>query len=115
MRLREYQHKAVEAALADLDEVAWCLLVMATGLGKTVTFSHVARRFAERGRVMVLAHREELIRQAADKLARVTGQFPGRRDGGGVGGQAVPDRAAVLGGGLFHPDAGVGGSGAGGE
>ena len=80
MRLREYQRKAVDAAVEDLRDVDSSLLVMATGLGKTVTFSHVAKRFAgdgsDGGRVMVLAHREELIRQAADKLARVTGEVP---------------------------------------
>src|SRR5689334_3947270 len=80
MKLRDYQQRAVEAAVEDLKEVDSTLLVMATGLGKTVTFSHVAKHFAGEGwnwgRVMVLAHREELIRQAADKLARVTGEVP---------------------------------------
>src|SRR5262249_11353944 len=49
------------------------LAVLSTGLGKTVIFSHVAHRW-KRGRVLVMAHRDELIRQAADKLERVTGE-----------------------------------------
>lgn len=71
MRLRPYQLEAVEAV-----EEAWrrhraVLLVMATGLGKTVTFAHIIERTAA-GRTMVLAHREELIRQAAGKIEAVT-------------------------------------------
>src|SRR4051812_36071819 len=49
---------------------------MATGLGKTVCFSHIAKEFAQRGRVMILAHRQELIRQAADKIGKITGRAP---------------------------------------
>ena len=46
------------------------LLVLPTGSGKTYTFGMVARRvIAEHGRVLVLAHREELITQAANALA----------------------------------------------
>lgn len=43
--------------------------------GKTVVFSHVIKRMSEK-RVMVLAHREELIRQAASKIKLVTGDEP---------------------------------------
>lgn len=72
MNLRGYQFEAVEAV-----EEAWksrrsTLLVMATGLGKTVTFAHIAARIP-RGRIMVIAHREELIRQGAAKIEAVTG------------------------------------------
>jgi len=43
-------------------------------LGKTIIFSHLASQLvAEGGRVLILAHREELIRQAADKLKAATG------------------------------------------
>jgi ATP-dependent helicase IRC3 len=45
------------------------LVVLPTGTGKTVVFAHL---LAQRGgRSLVLAHRDELIRQAADKLAMV--------------------------------------------
>jgi superfamily II DNA or RNA helicase len=46
------------------------LLQLATGAGKTVIFSEIARRTAARGkRVLVVVHRRELILQASDKLA----------------------------------------------
>lgn len=70
-RLRPYQQEAVAAI-----EGRWgagdrsTLLVLSTGLGKTVIFSEAARRAAERGiRTLVIAHRTELIQQAAEKLA----------------------------------------------
>jgi superfamily II DNA or RNA helicase len=69
-QLRPYQEQAVEAV-----QGRWhagdraTLLVLATGLGKTIVFSEVVRRLAERGtRSLVLAHRSELIEQAAEKL-----------------------------------------------
>jgi len=50
------------------------LLVLPTGTGKTIVFSHLAKRLTEAGkRVLILAHREELIDQAIDKLHRATG------------------------------------------
>lgn len=51
------------------------LLVMATGLGKTVVFASLLAK-ARRGRVMVVAHREELVAQAADKIEAITGVYP---------------------------------------
>lgn len=47
---------------------------MATGLGKTVYASHLAKDFLPRGRVMLLAHREELVDQGRNTLERVTGR-----------------------------------------
>lgn len=76
MRLRDYQQRAVDAVLADLQEVRSSLIVAATGTGKTVLFSHIAKAFAKYGRVLVLAHREELIYQAREKMAAVTGEVP---------------------------------------
>lgn len=49
------------------------LAQLPTGGGKTVVFAHVAQDFTARGdNVLVLAHRTELITQAADKLRAVT-------------------------------------------
>lgn len=49
---------------------------MPTGCGKTVVFSSIIKQYPKPGRWMVIAHREELIRQAADKIARITGEQP---------------------------------------
>ena len=46
------------------------LVVMPTGCGKTIVFGHAARDWNQ-GRVMILAHREELIFQAAQKVGAV--------------------------------------------
>lgn len=75
MELRPYQN---EARRAILDQWAAgtraTLMVLPTGTGKTVVFSAVIRdAVAAGGRCLVLAHREELLQQAADKLARTTG------------------------------------------
>jgi len=75
MKLRPYQEEAVNAVRRE-----WAagnratLLVLATGTGKTVIFSEIARRTAENGNgVLVLAHRGELIDQAAGKLQSMCG------------------------------------------
>ncbi|WP_441280650.1 DEAD/DEAH box helicase [Tardiphaga sp. 862_B3_N1_1] len=45
------------------------ILVAATGAGKTVVFSYIARNAAEKNkRVLILAHRDTLIKQASRKL-----------------------------------------------
>ena len=74
MKLRDYQREALRCVARE-----WAagkrstLVVMATGLGKTVTFAGAIHDHAFPDRAMVLAHREELITQAADKIHRVTG------------------------------------------
>jgi superfamily II DNA or RNA helicase len=54
------------------------LLTLATGLGKTVVFSFVAQKWSRDhpGRILVLAHREELISQAAAELNGILGTSP---------------------------------------
>lgn len=68
--LRDYQDAAITRANRALDRGARAvLLVMPTGAGKTVCFSHVAARAAARGqRVLLLAHRRELILQISKAL-----------------------------------------------
>ncbi|MFT3772940.1 MAG: DEAD/DEAH box helicase [Minicystis sp.] len=70
--LRPYQRAAIDAVIAARRSGARRLVVcLPTGAGKTVIFSHLAR-LAKR-QVLVLAHREELLAQAADKIARALG------------------------------------------
>jgi superfamily II DNA or RNA helicase len=65
--LREYQNRAVDAIFRELHEKHSTLIVMATGCGKTQVFSEVIKRIRP-SRALVLAHREELIFQAAKRI-----------------------------------------------
>ncbi|MEE9393431.1 MAG: DEAD/DEAH box helicase [Planctomycetota bacterium] len=73
--LRYYQHEAVAATFKAWESHKRVLLNMATGTGKTVIFSEIAKLF--QGRVLVLAHRDELISQTIDKLTELTGEAVG--------------------------------------
>lgn len=76
MTLRPYQEKAIELVEKDLstDGISSTIIVLATGCGKTIVFSCLAHREVRRGgRVLILAHRGELLEQAIDKLYRATG------------------------------------------
>lgn len=70
---RKYQADAVAAILKSFETHDSTLLVMATGTGKTTVFSLVAEHFLPK-RVLVLAHRKELVHQAADRLQAITGE-----------------------------------------
>ena len=71
MELRPYQLEARDRILAELGEVWSTLLVLATGLGKTVVLSAVALAYVALGhRVLVVAHRKELLEQLALTLRR---------------------------------------------
>ena len=72
MKMRPYQDAAIAGAFEAWKENDSALIVLPTGLGKTVVFSEIVRRF-QPTRAMVVAHREELIFQAADKIKKVTG------------------------------------------
>ena len=75
MELRPYQQEARDAILQEWHKGVQCtLLVMVTGGGKTIIFSKVIEECVRNGqRVLVLAHRGELLDQAADKLEKSTG------------------------------------------
>ena len=75
LTLRPYQQAAVDAVFSRWEAGARrCLIVLPTGTGKTIVFAAVAERLAAQGkRVLILAHRDELLQQAADKLRRATG------------------------------------------
>lgn len=82
IRLRPYQGHAVDAIESELSRVRSTVAVMATGLGKTIVFAELCRRHVQRGgRVLVLAHRKELIDQAARKIEAVTGIAPSIEQG----------------------------------
>jgi superfamily II DNA or RNA helicase len=71
---RDYQLQALDAiAAAYARGVDRQLVVIPTGGGKTVVFSHLVTRRG--GRALILAHRDELIQQAADKLRQVSGSM----------------------------------------
>lgn len=75
MQLRPYQQEAKDAIFREWDEGRdKTLLVLPTGTGKTIVFSSVTEECVRRGdRVLILAHRGELLDQAADKLRKATG------------------------------------------
>lgn len=74
MKLRPYQQEARQAILDEWETVDRTLLVLPTGTGKTIVFSKVIEDRVRGGdRVLVLAHRGELLDQAADKLEKSTG------------------------------------------
>lgn len=75
MPLRPYQKKAIDSVFTEWGEGRKkTLLVQATGTGKTVVFSSIASELHRKGeRIMILAHRGELLQQAIDKMERFTG------------------------------------------
>ena len=75
MNLRPYQQEAFERVLSEWDGgVKKTLLVLPTGTGKTIVFSKIAEECVRRGkRVLIMAHRGELLEQAADKIYKSTG------------------------------------------
>jgi superfamily II DNA or RNA helicase len=80
MTPRYYQIEAIEGSAKHPGIFkAWrtwnkVLLVMPTGTGKTAVFSFLAERLVSQGaRVLIIAHRDELIRQAQTKLEAATG------------------------------------------
>lgn len=74
MELRPYQQEAKEAVFLQWESIDRTLLVLPTGCGKTIVFAKVTEECVRQGsRVLILAHRGELLEQAADKLAKATG------------------------------------------
>jgi superfamily II DNA or RNA helicase len=72
--LRPYQAQALDAiGKAYARGVTRQLVVLPTGSGKTIVFSSLVSR--RPGRALILAHRDELIQQAAQKLTVVSGSL----------------------------------------
>lgn len=75
MELRPYQEEAKNAIFEQWENgTRRTLLVLPTGCGKTIVFAKVTEDCVRHGdRVLVLAHRGELLDQAADKIRKTTG------------------------------------------
>lgn len=75
MQLRPYQEEARAKVQQEWKEGRKrTLLVLPTGCGKTIVFSKIIEDRVRMGeRVLVLAHRSELLEQASDKLKTATG------------------------------------------
>jgi superfamily II DNA or RNA helicase len=73
---RDYQDECIQAVESAWPEFKRLLIVLATGGGKTIVFTRLAQLETSRGgKVLILAHTEELLDQAADKLQKSTGLF----------------------------------------
>lgn len=75
MQLRPYQKEAKQAIFEQWKQGnRKTLLVLATGLGKTIVFCSTIEQCVKEGhRALILAHRGELLTQAAEKLHKTTG------------------------------------------
>lgn len=73
--LRPYQQAAADAVLREWDDGNQrTLLVLPTGTGKTIVFAKITESRVRVGeRVLIMAHRGELLEQAADKIFKSTG------------------------------------------
>lgn len=79
IQARPYQEEAADAARNELRKPGRraTAIILPTGVGKTVAFAKICRMAALKGRrSLVLAHRKELIEQAAKMIERV-GVLPG--------------------------------------
>ena len=75
MELRPYQEEAKKSIFSEWEKgIKKTLLVLPTGCGKTIVFAKVTEECVRNGdRVLILAHRRELLEQAADKIHKSTG------------------------------------------
>jgi superfamily II DNA or RNA helicase len=70
--LRPYQRRALtDIEQAEREGLRRPLVVLPTGTGKTVVFSHAIAERADRGRSLVLVHREELAAQTVEKIRMI--------------------------------------------
>jgi superfamily II DNA or RNA helicase len=72
MKLRDYQQQCHDAIIEQFRTKQSTLAVLATGTGKTVIFAHVVKSMWPK-KSLVLAHRQELVYQARDKIEQATG------------------------------------------
>lgn len=72
MPLRLYQTQAKDQTIVGFEECDKGLVVIPTGGGKTILFAHLAQHWQPK-RTLILAHREELLQQAVEKIEAATG------------------------------------------
>lgn len=75
IQLRPYQEESKRAVFNEWEQgILKTLLVLPTGTGKTIVFAAITNDCVQKGeRVLILAHRGELLEQAADKIKKSTG------------------------------------------
>ena len=75
MELRPYQQEARISIFEQWESgVKKTLLVLPTGCGKTIVFAKVTEDCVRNGdRVLILAHRGELLEQSSDNIRKSTG------------------------------------------
>jgi superfamily II DNA or RNA helicase len=73
--LRPYQYDAARSTLDVFSRKTSAIIVLPTGTGKTVVMAMIASGW-DRGNVLLLAHRIELLEQAADKFEPELGYRP---------------------------------------
>lgn len=66
--LRPYQQAAIDAINENLPKTNKQVIVLPTGSGKTIVFCHLISQRKNLGKTLILAHREELLTQAKEKL-----------------------------------------------
>jgi superfamily II DNA or RNA helicase len=76
--LRPYQAKMVDETLEHMLEGGAPCITLNTGGGKTVIISEIAKYWLDRGhKIVLLAHRNEIIKQLADSARKHTGERVG--------------------------------------
>lgn len=103
LTLRDYQEKCVELVLAAYaaNTAGVELIVLPTGAGKTVVFAEVIRRLNELHglNTLIIAHRDELLDQAADKYRMIKPTAVIGKVGGGIaeyGGEVTVASVATI-------------------
>jgi superfamily II DNA or RNA helicase len=78
-QLRDYQTDLLDRVSESRGSRNRSIIIqLPTGGGKTICFSHVVAEANAKGqKALILAHREELIKQTADKIAPIAGIEPG--------------------------------------
>jgi superfamily II DNA or RNA helicase len=74
-QLRDYQQELIDRIFTHWHQGRRRVMAqLPTGGGKTIAIGEITRQFTHNGgRVLILAHREELVKQAADKVGTIAG------------------------------------------